>query len=132
MKEKLMSSALLVAALAPSSIALPFQKQDPSKPSEERQTSGRKSKDELRRLVEKRVKKIIVDVLGVDEVKVIPDASCMNDLGAHSLNAAEVVARLESEFKFEIPDKDVAKLQRVRDIYDYVEGRVRPSNKKVR
>ena len=61
-----------------------------------------------------RVKKIIVDQLGVEEELVTPDASFVDDLGADSLDTVELVMALEEEFGIEIPDEDAEKITRVR------------------
>ncbi len=68
-----------------------------------------------------RVKKIIVDQLGVEEETVTPDASFVDDLGADSLDTVELVMALEEEFGIEIPDEDAEKITRVREASDYIE-----------
>jgi acyl carrier protein len=68
-----------------------------------------------------RVKKIIVDQLGVEEDLVNPDASFVDDLGADSLDTVELVMALEEEFGIEIPDEDAEKITRVREAVDYIE-----------
>jgi acyl carrier protein len=68
-----------------------------------------------------RVKKIIVDQLGVEEETVTPDASFVDDLGADSLDTVELVMALEEEFGIEIPDEDAEKITRVREAVDYIE-----------
>ena len=70
--------------------------------------------------VEDRVKKIIVEQLGVEEEKVKADASFVDDLGADSLDTVELVMALEEEFDEEIPDEDAAKLTTVQSVYDYI------------
>ena len=67
-----------------------------------------------------RVKKIIVDKLGVDESEVTPEASFTNDLGADSLDTVELVMALEEEFECEIPDEDAEKITTVQQAIDYV------------
>ena len=62
-----------------------------------------------------RVKKIIVDQLGVEEETVTPEASFVDDLGADSLDTVELVMALEEEFGIEIPDEDAEKITRVRE-----------------
>ncbi len=54
--------------------------------------------------VEERVKKIVVEHLGVEEEKVANDASFIDDLGADSLDTVELVMAFEEEFGVEIPD----------------------------
>ena len=68
-----------------------------------------------------RVKKIIVDQLGVEEDTVTPEASFVDDLGADSLDTVELVMALEEEFGVEIPDEDAEKITRVKEAVDYIE-----------
>ncbi|OIP37073.1 acyl carrier protein [Candidatus Desantisbacteria bacterium CG2_30_40_21] len=67
-----------------------------------------------------RVKKIIIDQLGVSEDQVTQDASFVDDLGADSLDTVELVMALEEEFGIEIPDKDAEKIKTVNDVVGYV------------
>ena len=67
-----------------------------------------------------RVKKIIVDQLGVEEETVTPEASFVDDLGADSLDIVELVMALEEEFKIEIPDEDAEKISNVQSAIDYI------------
>jgi acyl carrier protein len=73
--------------------------------------------------IEQRVKKIIVDQLGVKEDQVTPEAKFIEDLGADSLDTVELVMALEEEFGQEIPDEEAEKLQSVGDVTKYVEER---------
>ena len=68
-----------------------------------------------------RVKKIIVDQLGVEEETVTPEASFVDDLGADSLDTVELVMALEEEFGIEIPDEDAEKIGRVKEAVSYIE-----------
>jgi acyl carrier protein len=68
-----------------------------------------------------RVKKIIVDQLGVEEELVSAEASFVDDLGADSLDTVELVMALEEEFGIEIPDEDAEKITRVKEAVDYIE-----------
>ena len=68
-----------------------------------------------------RVKKIIVDQLGVDEETVTAEASFVDDLGADSLDTVELVMALEEEFGIEIPDEDAEKITRVKEATEYIE-----------
>ena len=68
-----------------------------------------------------RVKKIIVDQLGVEEETVTPEASFVDYLGADSLDTVELVMALEEEFGVEIPDEDAEKITRVKEAVDYIE-----------
>ena len=60
--------------------------------------------------IEARVKKVIVEQLGVKEEEVTNDASFVDDLGADSLDSVELVMALEEEFETEIPDEDAEKI----------------------
>ena len=71
--------------------------------------------------VNDRVKKIIVDQLGVEEELVTSEASFVDDLGADSLDTVELVMALEEEFGIEIPDEDAEKITRVKEAVDYIE-----------
>ncbi len=70
--------------------------------------------------IEARVKKIIVEQLGVKEEQVTTDASFVDDLGADSLDTVELVMALEEEFECEIPDEDAEKITTVKEAVDYV------------
>ena len=70
--------------------------------------------------VEERVKKLIVEQLGVNESEVSPDASFVDDLGADSLDTVELVMALEEEFETEIPDEDAENITTVQEAIDYV------------
>ena len=68
-----------------------------------------------------RVKKIIVDKLGVEEAEVTNEASFTNDLGADSLDTVELIMEFEKEFNISIPDEQAEKLQSVGDVIKYIE-----------
>jgi len=68
-----------------------------------------------------RVKKIIVEQLGVDEAEVTPEASITDDLGADSLDQVELVMAFESEFNIDIPDEEAEKIKTVGDAVKRVE-----------
>lgn len=70
--------------------------------------------------IEERVKKIIVEQLGVEDSEVKNAAAFVDDLGADSLDTVELVMALEEEFETEIPDKDAEKLLTVQDAIDYI------------
>lgn len=72
--------------------------------------------------IEERVKKIIVEHLGVKEEEVKPEASFENDLGADSLDTVELVMALEEEFETEIPDEEAEKIRTVQAAIDYVKN----------
>lgn len=70
--------------------------------------------------IEKRVKEIVAEQLGVDEAQVTNEASFMDDLGADSLDTVELVMALEEEFDIEISDENAEKIQTVQDAVDYI------------
>jgi acyl carrier protein len=72
-----------------------------------------------------RMKKIVVEQLGVEEKEVVPSASFVEDLGADSLDLVELIMSLEEEFstpfrKINIPDEDADKIVTVQDAIDYL------------
>ncbi|HKZ46060.1 MAG TPA: acyl carrier protein [Thermodesulfobacteriota bacterium] len=71
-------------------------------------------------VVENKVRKIIVDQLGVGEEEVKSEASFVDDLGADSLDTVEMVMAFEEEFNIEIPDEDAEKIKTVKDAVDYI------------
>jgi len=70
--------------------------------------------------IAERVKKIVVEHLGVDEAKVSEGASFIDDLGADSLDTVELVMAFEEEFGVEIPDDAAEKILTVKDAIDYL------------
>jgi len=75
--------------------------------------------------VSERLKKIIVDQLGVDESEVVPNASFVEDLNADSLDLVELIMSLEEEFKLQISDEDAEKITTVQEAEDYIEEHLR-------
>ena len=71
---------------------------------------------------EDRVKKIIIEQLGVDANEVNPQAHFVNDLGADSLDTVELVMAFEEEFGCDIPDEDAEKLKTVGEVMDYIKN----------
>ena len=72
-----------------------------------------------------RIKKIVVEQLGVEESEVVPSASFVDDLGADSLDLVELIMSLEEEFgspdqKVEIPDEDAERIVTIQDAIDYI------------
>ena len=67
-----------------------------------------------------RIKKIIVDQLGVDESKITEDSSFVDDLGADSLDIVELIMAFEEEFDIEIPDENAEKIKTVGDAVKYL------------
>ena len=76
-------------------------------------------------IIYERLKKVVVEQLGVEEKEVVPSASFVDDLGADSLDLVELIMSLEEEFsnpsrKIEIPDEDAEKIVTVQDAIDYL------------
>ena len=69
-----------------------------------------------------RVKKIVVEHLGVESDKVTEDASFIDDLGADSLDIVELVMAFEEEFGVEIPDDAAEKITTVKDAINYIDS----------
>lgn len=72
-----------------------------------------------------RIKKIVVEQLGVTDEEVVPTASFVDDLGADSLDLVELIMSLEEEFsspsqKIEIPDEDAEQIVTVQNAIDYL------------
>lgn len=72
--------------------------------------------------VEERVKKIVVEQLGVKEDEVTSDASFVDDLGADSLDTVELVMALEEEFSTNIPDEEAEKITTIQQAVDYIKA----------
>lgn len=68
-----------------------------------------------------RVKKIIVEHLGVDESKLVESASLSDDLGADSLDQAELVMKFEAEFGCSIPDEAAENITTIKTVIDYLQ-----------
>ena len=79
--------------------------------------------------IEARVKKIVVEQLGVKDEEVTNDASFVDDLGADSLDTVELVMALEEEFETEIPDEDAEKIVTIKDAVKYIEERMEKESK---
>jgi acyl carrier protein len=69
-----------------------------------------------------RVKRIVVDRLGVDETEVSLEANFKDDLGADSLDVVELVMELEDEFDLEISDEDAEKITTVGEVVTYIQS----------
>ena len=67
-----------------------------------------------------KVKKIIVEQLGVDESEVTPEASITEDLGADSLDQVELVMAFETEFNIDIPDEEAEHIKTVQDAVNFI------------
>jgi len=70
--------------------------------------------------IEDKVKKVIVEKLGVEPEEVVPEASFVDDLGADSLDLVELIMSMEEEFDIEISDEDAEELLCVKDAIDYI------------
>ena len=70
--------------------------------------------------IEERVKKIVVEHLGVEDAKIQSDSKFIDDLGADSLDTVELVMAFEEEFGCEIPDDAAEKIQTVKDAIDFI------------
>ena len=71
--------------------------------------------------IEKRVKKIVAEQLGVNEDDIKNESTFTDDLGADSLDTVELVMALEEEFECEIPDEEAEKIASVQQAIEYVE-----------
>ncbi len=76
-----------------------------------------------------KVKKLVVEKLGVDESKVTEKAAFVNDLGADSLDVVEFVMAVEQEFDITIPDEEAAKLATVGDAVKYIDAHAKKADK---
>ncbi len=74
--------------------------------------------------VAERVKKIVVEQLGVKEEEVNNESSFVDDLGADSLDTVELVMALEEEFECEIPDEEAEKITTVQQAVDYINAHI--------
>ena len=70
-----------------------------------------------------RLKKIVVEQLGVDEGEVVPSASFVDDLGADSLDLVELIMAFEDKFGIEISDEEAEKMVTVKDVIDYIDSK---------
>jgi acyl carrier protein len=84
-------------------------------------STKRKSKADF---IKKKVVEILVDKMAVSEGEITPEADLVKDLGAYSLLITEIIMALEDAFKIKIPDEDVEKIVKVKDILDYLEKKV--------
>lgn len=77
--------------------------------------------------IEDRVRKIVVEQLGVKEEDAVPEASFVDDLGADSLDTVELVMALEEEFETEIPDDDAEKIPTIKQAVEYIQLHLKKS-----
>lgn len=73
--------------------------------------------------IEDRVKKIVIEQLGVKEDEIKNDASFVDDLGADSLDTVELVMALEEEFDVEIKDEEAEKITTIQEAIDFIKKR---------
>lgn len=73
-------------------------------------------------IVFEKVKKIVVEQLGVEEDEIAMESSFIDDLGADSLDIVELVMALEEEFDLEIPDSEAEKISTVGDVVEYIKN----------
>ena len=71
-------------------------------------------------MLNEKVTNIIVDKLSVEESRVVPEASFLDDLGADSLDTVELIMEFEEEFDLEIPDEDAEKITTVGAALEYI------------
>ena len=76
---------------------------------------------------EERVKRLLIEQLGVDEDQITAESHLIDNLGADSLDLVEIVMALEEEFEIDIPDAEDENLLTVQQIVDYVSARVNPA-----
>ena len=74
--------------------------------------------------IAEKVKKIIIDKLGVDESEVTVEAHFINDLNADSLDTVELIMEFEKEFDVNIPDEDAENIQTVGSAIEYLEKQI--------
>ena len=74
--------------------------------------------------IEEKIKAVIVEQLNITEEECVPDAAFIDDLGADSLDIVELIMAMEDHFGLEISDDDLAKIRTVKDITDYIKGRL--------
>ncbi len=74
--------------------------------------------------LEEKIKAVIVEQLNITEEECVPEAAFIDDLGADSLDIVELIMAMEDHFGLEISDDDLAKIRTVKDITDYIKGRL--------
>ncbi len=76
-------------------------------------------------MVFEKVKNVIVEQLGIDEVEVTMEANFSDDLGVDSLEIFEIVMSLEEAFEIEIPNEDIENIKDVKGIVSYIEAKIK-------
>ena len=74
-------------------------------------------------MVFEKVRSIVAKTLNIEESKIELETSLVNDLGADSIDAVEIIMELEDEFGIEIPDEDVEGIQTIGDIVEYINSK---------
>lgn len=82
-----------------------------------------KGEDNMAASIDERVKKIVVEQLGVKEEEVTNDSSFVDDLGADSLDTVELVMALEEEFNIEIEDEEAEKITTIQQAIDFISSK---------
>jgi len=77
--------------------------------------------------IEERIKKIISEILGIDESEITREARFIEDLGVESLDVVEMIAAMEEEFNIEIPEEEAEKNLTVGEAIDYIKKRLKKS-----
>ena len=72
---------------------------------------------------EEKVKKIVVDHLGIDESKISLDSKFIEDLGADSLDTVELVMAFEEQFDIEIPDDAAETIMTIQNAIDFIDSK---------
>ena len=75
--------------------------------------------------VQKRVKSVISQQLGVSEAEIKDESHFINDLGADSLDTVELIMALEDEFEIQIPDESAEKITTVKDVVSFIEDKLK-------
>lgn len=75
-------------------------------------------------MVLEKLKAILAEQLDIDESSITPESLIVEDLGADSLDAIDIVMSVEDEFKIEVPDEIIEKIETVGDILNYVENNI--------
>jgi acyl carrier protein len=111
------------AAPADEPLRTPGEARDPAARGRDKQWTPIGGQEDIKAMaepVEKRVKDIICQQLGVEEDEITPDAKFIEDLGADSLDTVELVMAFEEEFGLDIKDEDAEKILTVQDAINYI------------
>ncbi len=75
-------------------------------------------------MVFEKLKEILAEQLDVDANSITTDSMLIEDLGADSLDAIDIVMSIEDEFKIEVPDEIIEKIETVGDMLNYIENNI--------